>query len=246
VRIAVIADIHGNIRALEAVQADLRRHAPDLVLNLGDHLSGPLQAAATADLLMETDYIHIRGNHDRQLLDRPLEQMGPSDRAAFAQLTNRHQEWLSNLPPTKLLDEKILLCHGTPESDVEYLLEEIHGTELRLARPKQIHSTVPLLLCGHSHIPRLVRTTTGATIVNPGSVGLPAFDDTHPTLHYVETGSPHARYAIIDQEPKALKVNLIAIEYDWRQASRDAAAAGRPDWAHALAWGRRFRLPTNS
>ncbi len=245
-RIAVIADIHGNIRALEAVQSDLRRHAPDIVVNLGDHLSGPLQAAATADLLMETDYIHIRGNHDRQLLDRPPDQMGPSDRAAFGQLTSRHKEWLANLPPTKLLDEKILLCHGTPESDLEYLLEEIHGTELRLASAEHIHSPVPLLLCGHSHIPRVIRTTAGATIVNPGSVGLPAFDDTHPTLHYAETGSPHARYAIIDQEPKALKVNLIAIEYDWDQASRDAAAADRPDWSHALTWGRRFRLPTSS
>jgi putative phosphoesterase len=240
VRIAVIADIHGNIRALEAVQSDLRRHAPDLVVNLGDHLSGPLQAAATADVLMGTDYIHIRGNHDRQLLDRPLEQMGPSDHAAFGQLTTRHKQWLSNLPATKMLDERILLCHGTPENDLEYLLEELHGTELRLA--KHIQSNVPLLLCAHSHIPRLIRTTTtGATIVNPGSVGLPAFDDTHPTLHYAETGSPHARYAIIDQEPQALKITLIALEYPWDQASSDAAAAGRPDWAHALSTGYALR-----
>jgi putative phosphoesterase len=234
-RLAVISDIHGNLRALEAVQSDLRRHAPDVVVNLGDHLSGPLQAAAVADLLMETDYIHIRGNHDRQLLDRPPQQMGPSDRAAFEQLTDRHKQWLSNLPPTKMLDENILLCHGTPENDLEYLLEEVHGSELRLT--KHIQLSVGLVLCGHSHIPRLVRTT----IVNPGSVGLPAFDDTHPTLHYAETGSPHARYAIIDREPKALKINLIAIEYDWDQASRDAAAANRPDWAHALATGYALR-----
>jgi putative phosphoesterase len=233
-RIAVISDIHGNLRALEAVQSDLRRYAPDIVVNLGDHLSGPLQAAATADVLMETDYIHIRGNHDRQLVDRPLEQMGPSDSAAFGQLTDRHKQWLSNLPPTKMLDENILLCHGTPENDLEYLLEEIHGTELRLK--KHIQLSVGLVLCGHSHIPRVVRTA-GSNIVNPGSVGLPAFDDTHPTLHYAENGSPHARYAIIDQERKALKINLIAIEYDWDQAANDAAAANRPDWAHALAWG---------
>ena len=240
-RIAVIADIHGNFRALEAVRTDLRRHAPDVVVNLGDHLSGPLQAAATADLLMETDYIQIRGNHDQQLLDRPPQQMGPSDRAAFGQLTNRHKEWLSNLPATKMLDENILLCHGTPVNDLEYLLEEIHGVEVRLASPDRIRSKVPLVLCGHSHIPRLIRTTAGATIVNPGSVGLPAFDDTHPALHYVETGSPHARYAIIDQEPKALKVSFIALEYPWEQAASEAAAAGRPDWSHALATGYALR-----
>lgn len=240
-RIAVIADIHGNLRALEAVRADLGRHAPDVVVNLGDHLSGPLQAAATADLLMETDYIHIRGNHDRQLLDRPPEQMGPSDRAAFQQLTSRHKEWLSRLPATKMLGEQILLCHGTPSSDLEYLLEEIHGTELRLVPANKVHSMVPLVLCGHSHIPRLVRTIAGATMVNPGSVGLPAYDDTHPTLHYVETGSPHARYAIIDQAGSTLKVDFVALEYDWDGAAKDAAAAGRADWSHALASGYALR-----
>ena len=90
-RLAVIADIHGNLRALEAVQTDLHRHAPDLVLNLGDHLSGPLQAAGAADLLMQSNYLSIRGNHDRQLLDRSPEKMGLSDRAAFAQLTGAHR-----------------------------------------------------------------------------------------------------------------------------------------------------------
>src|SRR5271154_3534563 len=99
-RIAVLADIHGNLRALDAVQSDLRKQAPDLVVNLGDHLSGPLQAAATADALMSGNYVNIRGNHDRQLLDRPVEAMGPSDRAASAQLNGRHREWLRSLPPT--------------------------------------------------------------------------------------------------------------------------------------------------
>jgi putative phosphoesterase len=246
VRIAVIADIHGNIRALEAVRADLRRHAPDVVVNLGDHLSGPLQAADTADLLIETDYLHIRGNHDRQLLDRPAEQMGPSDRAAFGQLSSRHKEWLSKLPATKMLGEQILLCHGTPTDDLEYLLEEIHGTEARLASQEKIRLrlgglNVPLVLCAHSHIPRIVQTAGGGTIVNPGSVGLPAYDDTRPSVHYMETGSPHARYAVVDQEAGILKVDFMAVEYDWEEASKDAATAERPDWAHALRSGYALR-----
>ena len=245
-RIAVIADIHGNIRALEAVQADLRRHAPDVVVNLGDHLSGPLQASDTADLLIETDYLHIRGNHDRQLLDRPAEQMGPSDRAAFGQLSSRHKEWLSKLPATKMLGEQILLCHGTPTDDLEYLLEEIQGTEVRLASQEKIGLrlgglNVPLVLCAHSHLPRIVQTAGGGTIVNPGSVGLPAYDDTCPTVHYMETGSPHARYAVIDQEAGILKVDFVALEYDWEQASKDAATSERPDWAYALRTGYALR-----
>jgi hypothetical protein len=61
------------------------------VVNLGDHLSGPLQASATADALMSEPWLHIRGNHDRQLLDRPFENMGGSDRAAYEHLQDRHK-----------------------------------------------------------------------------------------------------------------------------------------------------------
>src|SRR5690349_19729423 len=126
-RIAVLADIHGNLRALEAVQADLAKRSPDVIVNLGDNVSGPLQAAATADLLMQQSYIHIRGNHDRQLVDRPREMMGPSDRAAHAQLNGSHLEWLAALAPSQVLDNDILLCHGSPKDDLEYLLEQVDG-----------------------------------------------------------------------------------------------------------------------
>ena len=74
-------------------------------------------------------------------------------------------------------------------------------------------------------------------VVNPGSVGLQAYDDIGTKPHYVETGSPHARYAIIDRDPKGTRVEFIALKYDWEAASRDAAQTNRPDWAHALAVG---------
>lgn len=245
-RIAVLADIHGNIRALEAVRADLARRSPDVVVNLGDHVSGPLQAAATADLLIADSYVHIRGNHDRQLVDRALEKMGPSDRAARGQLNGRQLAWLAGLPPTQMLGDDVLLCHGTPRDDLEYLLEQVDGDSVRLASPGQIQQRLPgvqaaLILCGHTHIPRSVSLPGGALVVNPGSVGLPAYDDNSDSLHYVESGSPHARYALIDWEPKATRVEMIALEYDWESASKEALQANRPDWAHALATGYALR-----
>jgi putative phosphoesterase len=245
-RIAVIADIHGNLRALEAVRADLARRSPDVVVNLGDHVSGPLQAAATADLLMNETWIHIRGNHDRQLLDRPLTEMGASDRFAHAQLTTRHLEWLKSLPPTQTIEDPILLCHGSPRNDLEYLLEDVRDDRVHLSSTDQILQRLngvnaSLILCGHTHIPRTVLLPGGAWIVNPGSVGLPAYDDTTPCLHYIEVGSPHARYAIVDWSPKARNVDFIALDYDWQSPAREAAAANRPDWAHALATGYALR-----
>ncbi|EOW6434492.1 metallophosphoesterase family protein [Cronobacter turicensis] len=57
--------------------------------------------------------------------------------------------------------------------------------------------TYSLILCGHTHIPRSVEISSTCLIVNPGSVGLQAYDDEHPFFHKMEAGSPHARYAIL-------------------------------------------------
>jgi putative phosphoesterase len=248
-RIAVLSDIHGNLRALEAVQSDLRERSPDVVVNLGDHLSGPLDAAGTGDALMAENYLSIRGNHDRELVNRPVEQMGKSDRAANAKLEDRHKHWLQSLPATLELEPDILLCHGTPRNDLEYLVEEIDGEAVRLASVQAIREALGetaarplrLVLCGHSHIPRAVTIGDGVRIVNPGSVGLQAYDTTKPWMHYVETGSPHARYAVLDKQRDGWKIQFIALEYDWDSAAADAKRAHRPDWAHALATGYALR-----
>jgi putative phosphoesterase len=230
-RLALIADIHGNLLALEAVLADLHRQSIDAICNLGDHLSGPLWAAATADLLLAEEMIHIRGNHDRQLLDRPPEQMGASDQAAHAELSADHKAWLAGLPLTTTIGG-ILLCHGTPTRDDEYLLEKPDGSGL--ARPSLDGVRETVIACGHSHIPRVVTLADGRLIVNPGSVGLPAYNASD---HDMECGSPHARYAILDASGDKLAVEHHAIEYNWNAAAARADERNRPDWAHALRTG---------
>jgi predicted phosphodiesterase len=241
-RVGVIADIHGNVRALEAVLDDLREQAPDVVVNLGDHLSGPLWAAETADLLMSQRMISIRGNHDRQLLDRPVERMGPSDRAAWGELRDDHKAWLAALAPVAQLDEGVFLCHGSPASDLQYLLEEVSMSRSVTLRAAQSVAGMltgvkeNMILCGHTHIPRVVQWAEGRFVINPGSVGLPAFGDDSPK-HYIENGSPDARYGILDRHAAGWRVSLRSVAYDWREASARAAAANRPDWAHALATG---------
>ena len=89
-RFAAIADVHGNYLALEAVIADIRAQGIDEIVNLGDMASGPLDARRTMDILMALDAVHVRGNHDRYLIDRPPETMGSWDRPAHAQLDASH------------------------------------------------------------------------------------------------------------------------------------------------------------
>jgi putative phosphoesterase len=240
-RLAALADIHGNLRALEAVITDLRDFAPDAVVNLGDHVSGPLEAAASCDLIMShKDWISIRGNHDRQVIASVS--LGLSDAAARQQLNDRHLAWLMQLAATAELSPDILLCHGTPESDTEYLLEEVSASGVTLATHDAVRMLIGtyegLVLCGHSHAPRVVRLNDGTLCVNPGSVGLQAYNDSeHRFPHAIENGSPHSRYMLLDRGPGGWSATLRTVVYDWDAASRTARQQNRPDWAHALATG---------
>ena len=82
-RLAVLADIHGNLPAIEAVVDDIGQRAVDQVVNLGDCASGPLWPRETLAGLIALGWPTVRGNHDRVLgRDRP-DAMGPSDRFAF-------------------------------------------------------------------------------------------------------------------------------------------------------------------
>ncbi|MBL6082527.1 metallophosphoesterase family protein [Belnapia sp. T18] len=66
-RIAVIADVHGNLIALEAVLAHLRDDAPDLVVNLGDLVSGPFDPRGSAEAQMALACPTVAGNHEREV-----------------------------------------------------------------------------------------------------------------------------------------------------------------------------------
>ncbi|MEP6494604.1 MAG: metallophosphoesterase family protein [bacterium] len=245
-RIAVVADIHGNLPALHAVVADIESRVVDRVVNLGDLVSGALWPRETLDFLMQQSWLHIAGNHDRQLVADDPATHGPSDRYAFERLDPSHIAWLATLPPIAAIAQDVLLCHGTPSSDLAYLLERIEHRRLRIARPAEVSQqlgvqTARIVLCGHSHMPRLVRSEGGAIVMNPGSVGLPAFDDTGSDPHVSETGSPHARYATLELTNNACRVSFHAVEYDCAAAAAQSESAGRPDWAAALRTGYVFR-----
>ena len=97
-RIAVIADIHGNLPALEAVFVDIERRDIDQIINLGDCVSGPLWPREVCDLLMAAEQLTIRGNHDRWVSGSDSTRMGASDRYAYSQLNLDHRSWLGALP----------------------------------------------------------------------------------------------------------------------------------------------------
>lgn len=248
-RWAVLSDIHGNLLALEAVLAEMAAEGIEHAVQLGDALSGPLWPAETADRLMALGWPGIAGNHERQVLSLPQERMGLSDRHAASQLAPSHVAWMRALPATRWLDERVFCCHGTPDSDLVYFMETVvpglgvNGSAgLRAATAQEVAGRLgavraPVVLCGHTHLPRIVQSGD-CLIVNPGSVGLPAFDDDHIHPHFAETGSPHARWALVTAEAGRVSAALRVTPYDHEAAARQAERHGRGDWADALRTGR--------
>jgi diadenosine tetraphosphatase ApaH/serine/threonine PP2A family protein phosphatase len=242
-RFAAIADIHGNHLALEAVVADIRANGILEIVNLGDMASGALDPRRTMDALMALDAVHVLGNHDRYLIDRPPEKMGSWDRPAHAKLDAHHLDWLRKIPASRVFEERVYLCHATPASDEAYWLETVlpDGT-VRMAALSQIEAAAQgigqqLMLCGHSHLARAVRLSDGRLIVNPGSVGCPGYRDTHPYPHAVEAGTPDARYAILEDTKDGWQVTFRHVPYEHAAMAALARQNGKPELAAALATG---------
>ena len=223
--------------------ADLEREAPDEVVNLGDCLSGPLWPERTAKLLRSLGWQTVRGNHDRVVAAGNVPAANRTDHVTHNGLSPESRAWLPALPATLDFGGGILLCHATPLRDDVYLTEEVTGDATRLAPAETItarlgDTAAELICCGHTHIPRLIRLPDcGRTILNPGSVGLPGYSDDTPAPHKVETGSPHARYAILERIGRDWRFEMKSITYDWERAAREAERNGRPDWARPLRTG---------
>ena len=237
-RLAVISDVHGNVRALEAVLADVRERAPDSMVNLGDCVTSPLWPRETLDLLDSLALPTVRGNHDRWIAEPAT--APPSTSITFTReaLSAHQRAALGALPPRIDLGDGVLAVHGTPASDAEYLLEEKVDGRLALVNADTLGERLgdlraELVLCGHSHHQHVAADRHGRLVLNPGSVGCPRYADNADRL-VNEAGSPHARYAIATKRGDRWSVDLVVLEYDWSAVAAQARRNGRADWAQGF------------
>lgn len=245
-RIAILSDIHANIWALEAVLDDVKARGVTIVVNLGDILYGPLKPRATYERLAREDIaLTIRGNQDRQIFDATDADLAanPTLRYVVSDLGPEPIAWMRALPPAAELEPDVFLCHGSPASDSVYLLEDVTRGHPRVRPEAEIRGLLgplqhPLIACGHTHISRSIRLSTGQLVVNPGSVGLPAYSDDLPIPHAMETYSPDASYAIVEKTSRGWQSASHRVAYQHERAAEQASALGRMDWAAGLATGR--------
>jgi len=180
-RVAVLADIHGNLPALEAVLADVEAVRVDAIVLAGDMTVGPLQAE-TLDLLASLDdrAVWVRGNCERALVevfDDTYAMTGADHEAGTIwcgrQLTLEWRDRLASLPLTVSLDVDglgpVMFCHATARDDQEIVLVDSPSGWFADAFAGVEEATV---VCGHTHMP-FDRLASGRRIVNAGSVGMP-------------------------------------------------------------------------
>ena len=177
-RVAALADIHGNLPAVEAVLADLARETVDLILVCGDVASGPLPVE-TLDLLGALPRARfVRGNADRSLVTafdggQLSSWPGPAADWCASQLSREHRDFLASFSETIPVSVnglgRVLFCHGSPRSDAEMMTMETPEERLR-----ELLDGVDadVVVCGHTHMP-FERLVGRVRVVNPGSVGMP-------------------------------------------------------------------------
>ena len=251
-KLGIIADVHGNSLALDAVLHDAAERGVERLVDLGDTLYGPLRPLEAYHLFRRAPLVAgVAGNQDRALYQASQTDVAANRKLSFVinDLGPEPLAWLRSLPPTAVVDDEIFLCHGTPASDTTYLLEDVSSGHPLVRAEAEIMTllsgvTQPVVLCGHSHMPRVVQLANGQLIVNPGSVGLPAYDDDAPVTHFMETFSPHASYAILEQNRAGWSVALHRVPYNWDEAAKQALGLEARDWAQGIATGRINLGPT--
>lgn len=217
-KVAALADIHGNLPALEAVLAEVERQSPDVIVFCGDVASGPFPAE-TIDRIREVENAcFVRGNADRGLINAfdgkpPGPMPGPFLDWCVARIDQRQRDFLASFEETVAVDGvdgagRVLFCHASPRNDTDVFL----AVSSR-ARISALMSGVDagMVVCGHTHMQFDIEVD-GVRIVNAGSIGMPY-------------GEPGAHWLLLGPE-----VDLRQTDYDREAAARQIRALG---WAGA-------------
>ncbi|MBN1991483.1 MAG: metallophosphoesterase family protein [Anaerolineae bacterium] len=240
-RLAVLADIHGNLPALEAVLAELRQQDVDGFIIAGDHLTGGPNPDEVIPLLRSLDGWLIRGNTDNRLLAYDAGNVPDSWRVSeqwaalrwlHGQLDREMLDFIASLPEQAVVapdgTAPIRVVHGSLKSPSEHLIPDRDPMNLALFRkagllppngkPPQLELTLAqiqeaVLICGHSHIP-WQQKHEGRLAFNPGSVG-------HPN-----NGDTRAQYALLTWQDGRWQVEHCAVAYNLEQVRLAYQASG--------------------
>ena len=221
-RVAIVSDIHGNRRAFEAVLADLREVAPDLVVHGGDLAYGGAHPADIIDQIRSLGWPGVRGNTDEML----WAQDSLTDFAAKTPKLGPHLTLIQDLiPPTlaSIGDERLRWLEEIPNQYASEGFTLVHASPGDLwsapmpnASDEELQRTyaalgAPIVVYGHIHRP-YVRRIGEITVANTGSVSQ-SYD-----------GDRRASYLVIGGK----SIGIRRVEYDVESEAKDVLQSGLP------------------
>ena len=193
-RILILADIHGNWPALQALNEPC-----DVCLCLGDLVDYGPEPAACVEWVRKNAAVTVRGNHDHGVAQNVEVQgvggfkflTGVTRRPTVAALTPDQRRYLADLPTSRMLTlggKRFLLVHATPRDPMdEYAPPDVAFWERRLQNVE-----ADVICVGHTHQPYVLEVGD-KLVINPGSIGQP------------RDGDPRASYAVIEDYKVELK-----------------------------------------
>lgn len=214
--VALLYDIHGNLAALEAVLADVETAGVESYVLGGDYASMGPWPRETAEMLESLpSIVRIRGNVERWLREEPEAPESAQQFLTAALAAARESlgpalvERLYRLPEQGELDG-ILVCHGSPLSDIETFAPEPQPEEERMLAGRSDR----MILFGHSHQQFRRAGPNGTLLVNPGSVGAPLDGDPRAAWAIYEDGEIAFRRTAYDVERAVTKMRSYG---DWAE-----------------------------
>jgi predicted phosphodiesterase len=225
-RIAILADLHGNLTALDAVLADLSQQKPDVIYHGGDLAFGGCNPSEVIDCIVQEGWKGVLGNTDEMLWDvsaRPgLEASAPQLKPLFKVLFDSsgpatkkmigpsRLAWLRALPKD-LRHENLALTHASPGNLWCAPMETADDAELEKTY-KQLNAAV-VVYC-HIHKP-VVRKVGTMTVCNTGSVGSPYDNDPRASYLLIDNAKPATRRVAYDVEKEIGR--MLASDYPHKE-----------------------------
>ncbi|CAH2212227.1 metallophosphoesterase family protein [Tepidibacter aestuarii] len=235
-KIAIIADVHSNIYALEAVVNDIKEKNLDLAVCVGDLVGYATFPNEVINLIRNENILTVMGNYDDAVgnirficgCDYPdpkdAENATKSLMWSIENTSEENKAFLANLPKEMTLTfegKTITFVHGSPRMLNEYLKEDS-----REAKEVMEEFTGDILVCGHTHKP-YYKMYEDKMLVNSGSVGKS------------KTGSPDANYVIIDIKEDDVKIDIVEVAYDFEKTAKAIEESVLPnEFAEIIRTGR--------
>jgi len=235
--IALIADVHGNLLALEAAFADIRSREVDEVYCLGDLVGYGPDPNGVIDLVRATNIPTIMGNYDEGVgfglghcgcfyPDAEAKRIGAASYEFTSRVvTEERKAFLRSLPRELHLELggwRAHLVHGSPRRINEYLLPT---REARTFERIAAAESADMLVFGHTH-QAWHRTFGNVLFVNVSSVGRPKDGD--PRASYTVIRFRAGKEAASDATEKSVEIVEARVAYDVERAARDVISAGLP------------------